>query len=446
MKKCWVYILLTTVYLICISGCKGSSGATGTVNSNMDNAKKFVADLSKGDVISAENQFDAVMVKAMPVEKLTETWQMLEKQAGAFKQQTGARSEKLGAYEAILVACKFEKSELDIKVVYSSSGKISGLWILPHSDVSGEFKSAPYVKQGSFTESSVSVGTGDMKLPGTLSIPKGKGPFPVVILVHGSGPNDRDETIGSNKPFRDLAEGLASQGIAVLRYDKRTKVYPTKMTGNITVKDETIDDAIIAVNQMRMTPKINPKQVYVLGHSLGGMLIPRIALRDSGISGFIVMAGATRPLEVAIVEQMEYIFSLDGTISDDEKKQIDELKAEAAKIEDPKLSAEGLPIMGAPRSYWLDLRGYHPPTVAKQIKHPLLVLQGGRDYQVTLKEFAEWKKALASNKNVKFILYPALNHLFIAGKGKSAPSEYENARHVDQPVINDIASFVLRRK
>lgn len=446
MNKCWVYILLAAVYLGCVTGCKGSDSPQIDAKNNTKNAQIFVTDLSKGDFISAESKFNETVAKAMPVEKLTETWQTLLAQVGAFKQQTGARSQMIGAYEAIIVVCRFEKAALDIKVVYDGSRKIAGLWILPHSEASGEFKSASYVKPGSFTEAEVSVGTGEFKLPGTLSIPNGKGPFPVVILVHGSGPNDRNETIGPNKPFRDLAEGLASRGVAVLRYDKRTKVYPTKMMGNITVKDETIDDVIIAVNQMRRTPKINPKRIYVLGHSLGGMLIPRIALRDSGISGFIVMAGATRQLEDAVVEQMEYIFGLDGAISDDEKKQLDAVKTETAKIKGLKPGDNVPSVLGAPSSYWLDLRGYHPPTVAKQIKRPLLVLQGGRDYQVTVKEFAEWKKSLASNKNARFILYPALNHLFIAGKGKSAPSEYENAAHVDPPVINDIAGFVLHNK
>ncbi|MHB1457512.1 MAG: alpha/beta hydrolase [Armatimonadota bacterium] len=446
MGKCWVYILLVLAYLICITGCKGSDNVISNTNSNIDNAKKFVTDLSKGDYASAESQFAAIVAKDMPESKLKETWQMLETQIGSFQQLTGTRTIRAGGYDGVVVACKFEKSELDIKLFFDASGKISGLWFVPHTEDPGEFKSASYVKPGSFIESDVSIGSSDMKLPGTLSIPKGKGVFPVVILVHGSGPNDRDETIGPNKPFRDLAEGLASKGIAVLRYDKRTKVYPTKMMSNITVKDETIDDVIIAVNQMRKTPKIDPKRIFVLGHSLGGMLIPRIAARGSGISGFIVMAGAARQLENAMIEQFEYIFNADGSISDEEKKQLDAIKVEVAKVQDPKLSIDGPSILGGPPSYWLDLRGYHPPVAAKQIKQPLLVLQGGRDYQVTVKDFAEWKKSLASKKNVKFKLYPALNHLFIAGKGKSTPSEYEIMAHVDLPVINDITSFVLHNK
>ncbi len=134
-----------------------------------------------------------------------------------------------------------------------------------------------------------------MRLPGTLSLPLGNGPFPAVVLVHGSGPNDRDETIGPNKPFRDLAHGLASRGTAVLRYEKRTKQHPILMSltrSSVTVKEETIDDAVAAVEVLRNHNKIVPNRIFVLGHSLGGMLIPRIAKAEAGIAGLRPGAGS----------------------------------------------------------------------------------------------------------------------------------------------------------
>src|SRR5215471_14652653 len=154
---------------------------------------------------------------------------------------------------------------------------------------------------------------GEWILPGTLSVPKGEGPFAAVVLVHGSGPNDRDETIGPNKPFRDLAWGLASQGIVVLRYDKRTKVYPEKMrelVSTLTVKEEVIDDALNAVSLLRGIPGVNPQRIVVLGHSLGGYLLPRIGAADRGIAGLIMLAGMCRPFEDAILDQFSYIYSL----------------------------------------------------------------------------------------------------------------------------------------
>ena len=132
------------------------------------------------------------------------------------------------------------------------------------------------------------------------------------MLVHGSGPNDRDETLGPNKPFRDLAWGLADRGIAVLRYDKRTSVYGGKMAGNknLTVREETIDDALLAVKLLRGRPDIDPKRIFILGHSLGGMVAPRIGADDPSLAGLIILAGATRPLPDVAREQLEYIASL----------------------------------------------------------------------------------------------------------------------------------------
>lgn len=152
------------------------------------------------------------------------------------------------------------------------------------------------------------------------------------MLVHGSGPNDRDETLGPNKPFRDLTRGLAFKGIAVLRYDKRTKVHGARMAKgtNMTVKEETIDDALAAVNVLRGSSSVDRNRIFVLSHSLGGMLIPRIGQADSKIAGLIVFAGATRPLEDTLLEQVTYIASLKGTLTAEDKKELEKLKAEVA--------------------------------------------------------------------------------------------------------------------
>jgi hypothetical protein len=229
------------------------------------------------------------------------------------------------------------------------------------------------------------------------------------VLVHGSGPNDKDETFGPNKPFRDLAWELAERGIAVLRYDKRTKVHPEQFRGNLTVKEETVDDA--------------------LGHSLGGMLIPRIGTAHPNIAGLIVMAGTTRPLEDVIVDQMQY---LGGNVT--------AAKAQAEKVKS--LKPGGPPVAGVPASYWLDLRGYDPPEAAKQLQQPMPILQGERDYQVTMTDFAGWKMALGSRSSVTFKTYPVLNHMFIPGEGKSTPAEYEKPGRVPEDVIDDIAGWI----
>lgn len=271
------------------------------------------------------------------------------------------------------------------------------------------------------------------------------------MLVHGSGPNDRDESVGACKPFQDLAWGLASKGIAVLRYEKRTKAYGQKMaamTEVLTVKEETIDDALEAVNLLRQTEGIDPQKIFVLGHSLGGMLVPRIGLRDPEIAGFIIMAGPTRPLEDLMVEQTTYISWLDGSLSDQEKTNLEEIKKAVQKIKNLnkiEVNPAGDRILGARPGYWLDLHGYDPAEAAKALPRPLLILQGERDYQVRITDFERWKNALGARPDVEFKLYPLANHLFIEGKGPSHPNEYLKAGNVAEAVIDDIVCWITKK-
>jgi fermentation-respiration switch protein FrsA (DUF1100 family) len=306
-----------------------------------------------------------------------------------------------------------------------------------------------YADPGSFTEQEVTVGSGEWSLPGTLTLPKGEGPFPAIVLVHGSGANNRDEGGGSIAPFRDLAWGLASQGIAVLRYDKRTLVYQGKLAaqgGKITVWEETIDDAAAAVELLLQKEGIDAGNVFVLGHSLGGTLIPRIAAISPQARGFVILAGAARPFEDLLLEQTEYIASLDGAITPDEQVMLDQTREAVAKVKGPELSpstpASELPF-GAWGGYWLDLRGYDPAESGRSIGRPVLILQGERDYQVTMDDFQLWQDAMSSMPDVTFKSYPDLNHLFITGTGKSTPDEYRLPGHVSKEVVDDIAAFIL---
>ena len=296
-----------------------------------------------------------------------------------------------------------------------------------------------------FREENLSFKSDGYELPGTLLMPDAKAPFPLVILVHGSGPNDRNETIFGNTPFKDIAVGLAERGVASYRYDKRTLVYGNKFSQmqNPTVYDETINDAVAAAEFFKNNPDIS--KIYILGHSLGGTLIPRIDSKCGIAAGYIILAGATRPLEDLILEQTEYIFENDKATN----PAIKQLKLTAVKnivqnIRTLTPDSKKYPgeLMGAPASYWLDLKGYEPAKEAKNIAKPLLILQGMRDYQVTIKDFDIWKSELAGKSNVGFRLYPGLNHLFIRGIGKSTPAEYLIKGHVADEVIDDIASFV----
>ena len=418
-------------------------------------ARGFIAALEKGDFQASVTDFDAAMTKALSAERMAVTWKQTITRLGPFKQQGDARREKLSGYEIAYITCEFEKDKIDVRVVMDSARRISGLQFVP-SGPPPAYAPPAYADPALFEERDVMVGSGEWALPGTLALPKGAGPFPALALVHGSGPNDRDETLGPNKAFKDLAWGLASRGIAVLRYEKRTKHYGPKIVVDkaiiaaMTVKEETVDDAVEAVKRLKTTAGIDAKRIFVLGHSLGGMLFPRIAVagRDMGIAGFICLAGATRPLDETILRQMTYIFSLDGSLSDDKKKKLDDIKAQIALIKGLKDSDAGkdVRIMNASPRYWLDLRGYNPPELARdQVPQPILILQGKRDYQVTNDDYENWEKSLGSRPNVVFKLYEKLNHMFYEGQGLPTPNEYAAVHgSVAEYVVADIAAFIRK--
>jgi dienelactone hydrolase len=441
--------LLVTVALSLITNLQAQSVAPPSDADLKAHAAAIIASLQAKDLASVEAQFDGKMQAALPPGRLGASWNTLLAQAGALKQcGENVRVRAVADTHMVIQTCEFERTKIDFQVAFDAANRISGMVFRPVATAPVPYTPPPYVNASAFGERDVMVGAPGWPLPGTLTEPRGDGPFPAVVLVHGSGPNDRDETIGPNKPFKDLALGLASRGIAVLRYDKRTEVFSSRMAGetSMTVKEETADDAAAAVAFLRRQPHIDPSRIFVLGHSLGGMLVPRIAAADPKLAGAIVMAGAARPLEDAIVEQTKYLANADGVVTPAEQSQIDEMTKAAAEIRalTPADAAAGKIVFHAPASYWLDLRGYDPPSAARALHVPMLILQGERDYQVTMDEFARWKAALAGRPDVTFHSYPALNHLFIAGTGKSLPAEYEHPSHVAEQTVDDIAGWIKR--
>ncbi len=412
-------------------------------------AQQFVDQMAHGDFSSMQSRYDQNLRLQLPPQKLQDSWNALIAQAGAFKRQVETSTQKKQGFDIVSVLCEFDKGYYAMQVVFDTRQQIIGLQSVPDAP----YEAPAYVDKSAFAERDVTVGSGEWALPGTLSMPAGKGPFPAVVLVQGSGPLDRDSTILPNRPFRDLAWGLASRGIAVLRYDKRTLVYAARLKDHqdgLTVKEETVDDALAAVALLRATPGIDTRRIYVLGHSLGGMLAPRIAAGDPNIAGFVIMAGLTRPLADTVLDQYEYIASLGDSDPEDAaqaKAQLDQLRAQVAKAKDPSLSpstpASELPL-GVSASYWLDLRGYDPAAAAKNVQRPMLILQGGRDYQVTAADFQGWKDALGARADVEFKSYPKLDHLFIAGDGPITPAEYKKPGHVAAEVIDDIAGWITK--
>jgi hypothetical protein len=415
-------------------------------------AKDVAQELTARQYDKVEARFDATMASAMPLDKLQGFWDATAAQVGALTNIKSAKLAEVQGYHVVTLACEFEKAPLNLRFAFNKDGKIAGFFLVPPGDVPAPAWNPPdYASPSAFHEEKVTIGAGPWQLPGTLAVPNGTGPFPAVVLVHGSGPNDEDESIGSNKPFKDLAWGLASRGIVVLRYEKRTHKYAAqykKDLGNLTVKEETIDDARAAVTLLAGRPEVQKARIFVLGHSLGGMLAPRIAEGDNQIAGIIMMAGSTRPFGQIVVEQIKYLASLDGPVGDGAKTQIAAAEKFAQDYDNPSLklgdtvSMMGIPL---PAAYVLDLRQYDPVATAAHLRMPILVLQGESDYQVTRTDLEGWEKALAGHKNVTIKSYPGLCHLFIPAGNPPSPADYEKPSHVAKGTLDDIANWVAAR-
>ena len=347
-----------------------------------------------------------------------------------------------------VVSTTFASATPLFALYFDGEGKIIGFFNTAEN-FSSKYTDPPYADKKLYIEKDIAIQSGDFRLPGILTTPVSASKYPVVVLVHGSGAQDRDETVESVKPFRDLALGLAAKGIATIRYDKRTKVYGINSApkgGRLTIQEETILDAVAAINMAEKLPGSNSSKVYLLGHSLGAMMAPRIAESTPTLAGIIEMAMPARSFGDMLADQFTYLYSLqpqnDQTAAG-LKAAMDQ--ANAIKNADTLRNQEEL-LMGVPAYYWSDLNKYNQVEAAKKVKIPMLILQGERDYNVTMQDFNILKENLSGKKNVVFITYPMLNHAFTSGTGaKSTPAEFGIPANIPLKVIDDIAGFILKK-
>jgi dienelactone hydrolase len=352
---------------------------------------------------------------------------------------------------------------------------ITGIQLLPASaaEPAAPWEPPGYADPEAFTEQDVTVGDGPLAVGGTLSLPRREGAVPGVVLLAGSGPLDRDETIGRNKPLKDLAWGLASAGVAVLRFDKVTFVHPRQVAESrgFTLADEYLPDALAAIGVLGGHPAVDAGRVFVAGHSLGGTVAPRVAAAQSSaaqssaaqssvaqssvaqssvaqppVAGLVILAGGAQPLHWAAERQFRYLASLDPSNAAAAQPALDAIDRQARAVDDPSLSEatpdSELPF-GVPAAYWLDVRSYDPAATAAGLSQPMLIVQGGRDYQATVADdLSRWRAALDGRPDVTFRVYEADNHLFFPGSGPSSPAEYEPAQHVDPEVVAGIAAWL----
>lgn len=309
----------------------------------------------------------------------------------------------------------------------------------------------------SFISENIKIGAGtEWELAGILTLPENAGgKVPAVVLVQGSGPSDMDETIYENKPFREIAEYLSSNGIAVIRYNKRTYTYGAKMVkqlgGSLTVNEETMEDAILATKILKSDPRIDENRVYILGHSLGGMLAPRIHNMGGDYAGLIIFAGSPRSL-LEIIGDQQILQILETTADKDKEafitaayESINKQMVDIANMPDDEAKKQ-IDASGASLYYYKDLIINRAELYIKEIKVPMLIMQGKSDLQVFYdKDFELYKQLLNNRTDVTFKLYEGLNHIFMPStvtKVSELLDEYKIKAHIDSQVLKDIADWI----
>ena len=300
----------------------------------------------------------------------------------------------------------------------------------------------------------ITVGAGtDYPLKGLLTFPDDlSGPLPAVVMVHGSGASNMDEKVMKLKPFKDLAEGLAGHGVASLRYDKRTYAHGFKLIRQknftVTVKEETIEDAILAIKMLKNDPRIDCDRIFILGHSMGAMLAPRIDAEGADVKGLIMMAGTPYRLEDIVLRQLKQagrgrsilkrIIRMEYRFYRKKFRGLYELSDEEAK---KKKFAGNLTLY-----YFKEMGQRTAADYLLASEKPAFILQGGKDFQVLAgRDYRMFRKLLAGRANTRFKLYPDLNHIFVKGIYDDilkASKEYKVERHIPEEVIGDIAAFI----
>jgi len=434
MAKLRVFVLIAILMLE--AAMMASSPANASTADRVD--ELFTA-LRDRRFTKATEHFDPTMKQGLSADQLSAVWLQIIATEGNLQKWHVLQQGMLAGIDVFSVALTFEHGKLMATVsVRPHTEEIAGLYFKPLTTEPGASSSPatspPYADATKFRAEAVTVGEAPWTPPGTLTVPTGDGPFPAVALLAGSGPNDRDETIFFNHIFKDIAEGLSTRGIVVLRFDKRTYTYKTLDPQKVTVEEEIIQDGVAAVKLLRAQPNVARDRIFVLGHSLGAMIAPDVAKKAWPVAGIALLAPLGRKLPAVIVQQMRYL----GEAS---PEQLAQLERQADEI-----SAHKMPpaqyFFGAPASYFYDLDARDEVAIARSLDVPILILHGSRDYQVIDEDIRHWQTGLKGDAKVRFETFPTLNHLFIAGTGKPGPAEYETPGHVDGAVIGAIASFI----
>ncbi|MCX2451130.1 alpha/beta fold hydrolase [Pedobacter sp. PLR] len=435
MKK---VILLFFALLISVAGF--SQG----ILSLFTRSEEFLKTMEQEKFPEAQGFFDISVQSKISAENLQTIWSTLTTNYGKYVGMDVVQSKSEGEYFTVSVDAEFEKGTQGFLLVFNKTEKLVGLFPRQLKKVIPYTRPA-YVDTAAYKEKETYIETPGHSLVGVLTTPATGSNFPLVVFLHGSGPSDMDETVGPNKPFKDLAGGLASKGIASIRYVKRTLAYPGEFNKSFTVKEEIMDDALAAIALAKTIPGVDKSKVFLFGHSMGGMVAPRLAQMAPDLKGIVLAAAPARKLTDIIEEQNKYAVEQAKDTTGNLQKELADVLKETARTRFTtlgKMKPDSV-LLGLPASYWADLNQYDQVAAAKKLsKQKIFVVQGAFDFQVSQQDFDLWKAALGKKGNVTLKLYPDLNHLFIPQTEKGSMAQYGIPGSVSPTLVDDLANWI----
>lgn len=408
--------------------------------------KKLIELLEAGSYKELRSLLTQSLRWVVPVEMVERQWTEILGDVGKVVSVGESEVTKRGDATVVRFPLAFERSFLKVIIRICTNGYVLSLRVVvDHSKVL--WSPQDYVDESLFEELEVTLGADERAVPASLVLPHS--PCSVIVMLQGFGPLDRNASVCQLKPFKDIAWGLATKGIASVRFDKATYALAGLLSENITMEDEYIYHARAAIALLRSRPDLEGLPIFVLGHSFGGAIAPRVGKEEPSIAGLVILAGLTEALHRSQIRRMNYLNTLNDKTYHVSAESLDHVTKQAERVESPELllSTPSLQLpYSVPASFWLDIRHYSPVSTAAGLEKPMLILQGGRDYKATLKDdFEGWKKGLAGIEGVEFKVYDDMDHVFRRGKGMSAPDDDKvPGGHVDGDVVEYISTWIAQ--
>lgn len=418
--------------------------ATIIVFANDDSSAVFEAYLDAfliGDYQRAVALQNEQLTQAFGIQAMEQSANIIVNQYGKPESTHSTEVLEQGEYKTYIRLMKTTKGFIKFTITVNQDLQIAGFYAAPAPDPR---KKISYVDKTAFTEQPVQFGKEGWELDGILTLPVKKDSYPMVIIVGGSGPTDLDGTVGPNTPYKDIAEGLATSGIGVMRYNKRAAQYGAKITKisdqiKNLVDFEYVEDIQLAIEYVSKLKNVN--KILLAGHSLGGTIVPKIGANSERIDGLILLAPGVRRLAQISLDQNRYVKDYLG-ITDEQMKQAEQFFNQILNHELPEdLQLQGGMTVG----YYYEMDSYNPLKDLSKYDKRVLVMQGEEDFQATMEgDFLPFKEKYGQYDNFTFLSLPTLNHLFMKTEEGVFhwTDEYNKPGFVDETVIELLRDWI----